>query len=809
MIAAQCFSLATMRIPLLTIAAIAAAEASLLVDWNLDDITGPAVNNAAFNGVPAANADVAANLTVTDLITASTSGHNGLVWSGGNPGPDKLNLQRWDHPGDNPSVTGNGNGNANNWLQFQLLSAPGFSLHLSTIEIAAWRNGAGAPAAWSAQTSADGGETWQPFGDIHIQQTSGDFVFHPVTFTGTAAGGALFVRFIATGPNGGTGNLHINRFVVNGGLQEAALPPVVTIEPAATLVQPGQAITLGAEPPDAPIRYTLDGTTPDADSTPYTGPITITSTTTVRAVALDGEGVAGPVAGRTFTVATPIGTPNVLLIVGSDIGFGDLHCNGAVNIATPVLDSLAYDGIRFTQFTNTGGGAHAAQFAMLTGRIAARSGMDGTPPAPGAVGWQSEEWSLAEMLRRAGYHTAFIGEWLLGDAPGSHPNDQGFQLFHGLPHAIAGAPPLVENGITLTAASDHATLLTNLTQRATAHIATADSPFFLTFQPPVLAAAGTSLAGPHGNRVEALDAAVGEVLAALDSQGIADETLVIFLGNGGAPRTIAGGSNGIFRDGAGTTWEGGLRAPLIARLPATLPAAQMNLSLVWMPDLMPTLTALVGGGLAPDRPLDGLPRADAITGTQPRPDPADTAFGLRHHDGQWQIATARQGKWKSHLHITNIDPENTRPNTPGQLYDLHIDAEERINRAGQQATISTDLATLAAEAEASFPPAGTTDLPAPKDAVEGGVSTLIESNGATTVRYRFIRPADSIDDFYAIQHSADLATWSHLGITPFITQVHALPAHREEVEIAVPLGAPPLDGPQRFLRMRAERPANP
>jgi arylsulfatase A-like enzyme len=561
------------------------------------------------------------------------------------------------------------------------------------------------------------------------------------------------------------------------------------------------------------VDWNLDAVTgPATNNTPFAGVVAAHASVADKVAVGDLVSASSPSHnGLVWSSGNPWPNQlNLLVIVGNQVGFGDLQCNGGVNIATNALDSLARDGIRFTQFTTTGGGAHAAQFALLSGRVAARSGMGQSPPAAGAVGWRAEEWSLAEMLRRKGYQTAFFGEWLMGDAPGSHPNDQGFQVFHGLPYSLAMNPPLVANRETVTAAPDPQTLLATLTARAAEHIAEAAEPFALVFQPPVVVpATGASRGGPHGRRIEALDAAIGQLLTALANRGVADDTLVIFLATGGARRTADGGSNGLFRDGAGTTWEGGLRVPLLARLPGTLPAGQTNLSLLWLPDLMPTLAALTGAGLAPDRPLDGLPRPAAFTGTTTRPGGGETAFGYRHHNGQWQVATVRQGKWKSHLAIANIDPENTNPTTGSQLYDLHIDAEERINRASQQPAVLASLAALAAQAAASLPPAGATDLPAPKDPVEGDVSTVIESNGVTTVRYRFVRPADSLDDCYQIEHSDDLTGWHGLGIASFITSAEPLSGHREDVEIAVPLGTPPLDGPARFIRLRAQRPANP
>jgi arylsulfatase len=576
------------------------------------------------------------------------------------------------------------------------------------------------------------------------------------------------------------------------------------IEPEAKLIAPGQLVSVTASIEDVPIFFTLDGSRPDSGSTPYSGPFPLNASTTVSAVAIGENGLPGPITARSYHV----GTPNLLIIVGDAVGFGDLHCNGGVSIATPALDSLAADGIRFTQFTTAGPGAAASQFALLSGRVAARSGMGGNAPVAGASGWNAEEWTLAEMLRRRGYRTAFIGEWLLGNSRGSHPNDQGFQIFHGLPFRHSLNPPLEENREILAAVPSPGTLLDSLTQRAVDFLTTAPAPFALMFHPPALPAAGNSLAGPHGNRIEALDQAVSQLLTALDTHDLADDTLVLFLGNGGAIRTADGGSNGILRDGAGTTWEGGLRSPLIARLPGTLPASQMNLSLVWLPDLTPTLAALVGGALTPDRPLDGTPQPEALKGARTRPTGNETAYAFRHEGNAWQLATLRQGRWKSHLSIVNIDPLNDNPATGSQLYDLHVDAEERINRAGGQPAILNQLQSLATSFSATLPAAGTTDLPLPKPAVIDGISTSLESN-ASALRFEFTRPADSLDENYRIEHSDNLVAWENLAITPYLVSVTPAAGLREDLEILVPLGVPPIDGGRRFVRLHAERPANP
>lgn len=193
------------------------SHAATLVDWNLNTVTGPTENNTAFDGVASSVATVAANISVTNLVTASSSGHNGLVWSSGNAGPNKLNLQRWDHPDDNPTSFGTGNGNPNNWLQFTINAASGYWFDVTSMTVSAWRNGGGAAANWSYEYSTDSGTNWTAFGSVHNESNNADGVFRDVTFTGSVTEvEELLIRFIATGPDGGTGNIHINEMTVSG-----------------------------------------------------------------------------------------------------------------------------------------------------------------------------------------------------------------------------------------------------------------------------------------------------------------------------------------------------------------------------------------------------------------------------------------------------------------------------------------------------------------------------------------------------------------------------------------------------------------
>ncbi len=146
------------------------------------------------------------------------------------------------------------------------------------------------------------------------------------------------------------------------------------------------------------------------------------------------------------------------------------------------------------------------------------------------------------------------------------------------------------------------------------------------------------------------------------------------------------------------------------------------------------------------------------------------------------------------------------PTTAGQLFDLHVNAEESINRAAGQSAVVQRLQELADGFAAGLPATGASDLPAPKPAVTDGVATTLDGGGA--VGFSFSRPVDSLDDFYLIEHSADLMRWHGLPIGPYVVERESGAGFVESLVLRVPLGVEPLDGPRRFVRLRASRPAN-
>ena len=589
--------------------------------------------------------------------------------------------------------------------------------------------------------------------------------------------------------------------------------PALTISPPGRVLREGEFVTLAA-PGATAIRFTIDGRDPTAASPVYSGPFALAASATVKARAYAGS-EAGPVASACYA-RIPASPPNVVVVVGDDIGFNDLGCNGAVSVATPRLDALAYAGQRFTQWTTTGPGDAPSQYAFLTGRLARRAGL---PPAPAAssAALDTREWTLGEVFRKQGYATAFVGTWHLGSLAGSRPTDQGFVHFHGLPWSsgLSPSPPLMDGTAVTDPAPSASTLLADLTSEACSFIAgQAARPFFLVFQPPSLPAVGASLLGAYGNRVEALDTAVGQILDQLSASGVAERTLVVFFSDGGADRntgTFPTGSNGEFRDGKGTTWEGGVRVPALVRWPGVVPQGD-NLAVFWLPDLFRSLARVAQGYVAEDRPLDGADRSDVLLGARPAPDDSTRLFLYRHTGAAYTLQALRVGKWKLHQSYNVSDPGNTNPGTNTTfsltaplLYDLHQDHIEHVNRAGTETTVLATLQAAATEHQATFA-APAPQLPAARQPFLGPVQAAFPSPGSGTASFVFTRPTDSLDDHYLLQTSTDLAHWTDAASDPYLDIGPGGTAEIEQVTVNVPVRDLGGAAPAFYARLKATRP---
>ena len=418
----------------------------------------------------------------------------------------------------------------------------------------------------------------------------------------------------------------------------------------------------------------------------------------------------------------PTSQPNFVIILADDLGYGDLSCYGHPSIRTPNLDRMAAEGLRFTDFYSAAEVCTPSRAALLTGRYPVRSGMCHEKfrvlRRNSTGGLPQDEITLAEALKGAGYATACIGKWHLGNYandPAHHPRRHGFDFYFGLPHSndmnpTKAAPkgatarldqdpewwaaPLYRNEEIVQRPADQTTLTRRYTEEAIQFLRSQKKdPFFLYFahtfpHVPLFASSrfsGQSKRGLYGDVVEELDWSVGQILDCLRQEGLAENTLVFFTSDNGPWLTQgrAGGSAGLLREGKGSTWEGGMREPGIAWWPGRIPANRVTHELACTMDLFPTCIKLAGAEMPNDRIIDGVDLAPVLFGSGPSQ--RDHLFYYRGP----QLYAVRQGQFKAHFITRSAygnDPAVT--NTPPLLFHLGQDPSEQFKITNNPAVLA-------------------------------------------------------------------------------------------------------------------------
>lgn len=419
--------------------------------------------------------------------------------------------------------------------------------------------------------------------------------------------------------------------------------------------------------------------------------------------------------------------PNVVIIYADDLGYGDLGCYGHPKFKTPRIDKMAAEGARLTSFSSCCPYCAPSRAGLLTGRYQFRSGMTRNP-APDAglndPGIPDSELTLAEMFRTDGYRTICIGKWHLGHKPEFRPLRHGFHEYLGILYSNDMRPvELIEGSKPIDYPVIQANLTRRYTERALKFIEQNQArPFFLYLPHAMphkpLAASEKfykqSGAGLYGDVIAELDWSVGAILDKLKELHLDERTLVIFASDNGP---WYGGSTGGLRGMKGNGWEGGIRVPLIARLPGVIPAGHVNDAPAIIMDVFTTTLTAAGITIPDDRVIDGkdimpLLKTDA-------PSPHEVLFSMRKET----IITVRGGRWKLHVHGTDraryrsddwVDPrapdgvtliapfEQSRPreypgsktgdtSTKPALFDLDNDPGEQHNVADQHPEIVARL----------------------------------------------------------------------------------------------------------------------
>jgi len=419
------------------------------------------------------------------------------------------------------------------------------------------------------------------------------------------------------------------------------------------------------------------------------------------------QNIAG--ANRTGTAGD---RPNVVIVFTDDQGYGDLSCYGHPTIHTPHIDAMAASGVKATQFYVAAPLCSPSRAALLTGCYPKRVGMHDHVIFPGYdYGLHTDEDTLADVLQRAGYATGCFGKWHLGHRPGLLPLDQGFDRYFGVPYSNDMAQfhrkpdssygfrlPLIDDDEVIEWEPDQALLTRRCTEAAVAFIDehASQGPFFA-YVPhsmphiPIYASAefeGKSPRGLYGDVIEEIDWSVGELLAALDRNGVTENTLVIFTTDNGPwlPFKRHGGTAGMLRGGKGSNWEGGQRVPFVAQWPGRIPPATMCREVIKAMDLLPTIAHLAGAELDPEREIDGH---DVIGLLCSVPGATSPTEHFVYYTSNGELAAIRRGPYKLVL-------------KSGELYDVEQDISEKWNLAKEEADLVQELRELALALDADI-----------------------------------------------------------------------------------------------------------
>jgi arylsulfatase A-like enzyme len=408
--------------------------------------------------------------------------------------------------------------------------------------------------------------------------------------------------------------------------------------------------------------------------------------------------------------------PNVLIILGDDLGYGELSCQGFTSqVATPNIDSIARQGIRFTSGYVSGPYCSPTRAGLMTGRYQQRFGHEFNPGpernAPPNFGLSLNEKTIGDRLKAAGYATGWFGKSHLGYEPPFHPLQRGFDEYLGF---LGGAHDYLDaagdrlnpilRGTKPVAEIDYAT--ESFGRAAVDFIEQHHSEPWFCYLPfnavhaPLQAtekyrARFTGVVDPRRQTfcamLSAMDDAVGAVLAKIREHDIEQDTLVIFFSDNGGPTPSTTSGNGPLRSFKATTWEGGIRVPFMMQWKGHLPAGRVDDRPVIQLDILPTVLAAAGVEIKPEWKLDGVNLLPYLSGQR---------SAAPHEALYWRFGqqmAIRTGDWKlvkgvGSQGVEGIERQGKASTAGAELYNLATDIGEKNNLAEKEPARFQELA---------------------------------------------------------------------------------------------------------------------
>lgn len=391
------------------------------------------------------------------------------------------------------------------------------------------------------------------------------------------------------------------------------------------------------------------------------------------------------------------GKPNFLVILSDDVGWGEYGFQGAKDVSTPNIDSIARNGIRFTQGYVSGPYCSPTRAGLITGRYQTRFGHEFNSVAQRS-GLALTETTMPQRLKSLGYSTCAVGKWHLGGREEYRPMNRGFDEFYGtlgntpyfhptqfVDSRSSPQPQKVKQDDGFYTTEAYAGRVVEWLEK------NKDQPWFV-YLPFNAQHAPLEAPQKYLDRfpqieeeqrrkfaavMSAMDDAVGRVLGKIRDLGQEENTLIVFFSDNGGPTRQTTSSNGPLRGFKATTWEGGVRVPFCMQWKGKLPAGKTYENPIIQLDLLPTMLAAAGAEAKPEWKLDGVNLLPYLTGENAAK-PHETLYwrfgeqwAIRH--GDWKLVVGRGGGKEASLFNLASDQsesKNVASDLPDKVKEL-------------------------------------------------------------------------------------------------------------------------------------------